>query len=109
MRSSSLSRSWSNQSRHTSLSVSDTLEASSFDWVIGENIFNPSHPPEGIEGEDGDDSSPLSLIKKPGLVVLLCHLLLSHKTLIDTWLMLLEEGGELHRVITRLNTLYPTI
>jgi len=52
----------------------------------------PSHPSEGIEGEDGDDSSLLSLTREPGLVVLLRHLLLSHKTLIDTWLMLLEEG-----------------
>ena len=51
----------------------------------------------------------LSLIKELGLVVLLCQLLLSHKTLIDSWMVLFEEGGELHRVITGLDSLYSTI
>ena len=66
-------------------------------------------PPEGIEGEDGDDSSLLSLTRKLGLVVLLRHLLLSLKTPIDSWMVLLEEGRESHCVITGLNPLCPTI
>ena len=51
----------------------------------------------------------LSVIREPGLIVLLRHLLLSHKTLIETWLMLLEEGRESHCVITGLNSLHSTI
>ena len=58
---------------------------------------------------DGDDSSLLSLVSELGLIVLLCQLLLSHKTLIDSWMVLFEEGGELHRVITGLDSLYSTI
>ena len=49
------------------------------------------------------------MIREPGLIVLLRHLLLSHKTLIETWLMLLEEGRESHCVITGLNSLPSTI
>ena len=41
---------------------------------------------------DGDDSSLLSLVSELGFVVLLCQLLLSHKTPIDSWMVLFEEG-----------------
>ena len=58
---------------------------------------------------DGDDSYLLSLVSELGLIVLLCQLLLSHKTLIDSWMVLFEEGREPHRVITGLNTLHTTI
>ena len=51
----------------------------------------------------------LPLIKELGLVVLLCQLLLSHKTLIDSWMVLFEESWELHRVIKGLNSLHTTI
>jgi len=44
----------------------------------------------------------LSLTREPGLIVLFRQLLLSHKTLIDTWLMLLEKGRKPHRAITEL-------
>ena len=49
------------------------------------------------------------MIREPGLIVLLRHLLLSHKTLIDSWMVLFEESRKPHRVITGLDSLHSTI
>ena len=51
----------------------------------------------------------LSLIKKPGLVVLLCQLLLPCILPVLRWVPLLEEGGEPHCVITGMNSLHTAI
>ena len=51
----------------------------------------------------------LSLIRKPGLVVLLHQLLLPFIILVLRWVPLLEEGGEPHRVITGMDSLHTTI
>ena len=52
---------------------------------------------------------PHSLVSELGLIVLPCQFLLLYILPVLRWVPLLEEGGEPHRVITRLNTLYPTI
>ncbi len=51
----------------------------------------------------------LSLIKKPGLLALLCQLLLPCVLPALRWIPLLEEGGEPHCVITGLESLHTTI
>ena len=43
------------------------------------------------------------------MVVLFRQLLLPHIPLVLLWIPLLEKGGEPHCVITRMNTLHPTI
>ena len=51
----------------------------------------------------------LSLTRELGFVVLLCQLLLPYIHPVLGWVPLLEEGGELHCVITGMNTLNSTI
>ena len=55
------------------------------------------------------DRPHLSLTRELGLVVLLCYLFLPYILAVLRRIPLLEEGGELHRVITRLNSLHSTI
>ena len=50
-----------------------------------------------------------SLVRELGLIVLPCQFLLLYILPVLRWVPLLEEGGEPHRVITRLNTLHTTI
>ena len=53
--------------------------------------------------------APHSLVREHGLIVLPCQFLLLYILPVLRWVPLLEEGGEPHRVITRLNTLHTTI
>ena len=55
------------------------------------------------------DRPHLSLTRELGLVVLICYLFLPYILAVLRRIPLLEEGGELHRVITRLNSLHSTI
>ena len=49
------------------------------------------------------------MIREPGLIVLLRHLLLPHILAVLRWVPLLEESGKPHRVIAGLNSLNSTI
>ena len=53
--------------------------------------------------------APHSLVREHGLIVLPCQFLLLYILPVLRWIPLLQEGREPHSVITRLNTLYPTI
>ena len=50
-----------------------------------------------------------SLVRELGLIVLPYQFLLLYILPVLRWIPLLQEGREPHSVITRLNTLYPTI